>query len=65
MFFRIGADLQVKAQEVKFGNLIKHNSFLTHYTVDQNPKEGWYGTPQMMQEFLSKESQVKIVILNK
>lgn len=57
--FRTGADLQIKAQDVYFGNLIKHDSFLTHYIVDNDPKNGWYGNAEMMKHYFADNLRVR------
>lgn len=53
----------VKARDVFFGNLIQHDSFLTHYIVDTDPKNGWFGTPQMMHKYYGNNVQVRKFLL--
>lgn len=62
--YRKGADLQVKAQEIRFGNLIKHDSFITHYIVDDDPNNGWYGTASMMKHYFADQYDVRIFLFN-
>lgn len=52
---RVGADLKVKAQEVFFGNLIRHESFITHHIVENDPRNGWFGTPDLMDHYYAED----------
>ncbi|KAI6178966.1 RNA-directed RNA polymerase [Aphelenchoides besseyi] len=47
----MGADLQIRSSDIYFGNLIRHDQFLCHYKVDQNPANGWYGDIGLMRHY--------------
>lgn len=46
--------MEQKLKAVNFGNLIRHDTFITHYIIDDDPLNGWYGTPEMMDFYLGK-----------
>lgn len=57
--FRHGADLEINAEEIFFGNLIKHDTFISHYIVDNDTNNGWYGTADHMQYYFNRDPVLK------
>lgn len=55
---RTGANLEMKAVGVHFGNMIEHEKFITHYIVDDDPNNGWYGTSRMMHYFFNRKGEL-------
>jgi hypothetical protein len=52
--------LGVKAEDVYFGNLIKHGTFICHHIIDNDKDNGWYGDASFMHFYYDKASDEPI-----